>query len=180
MRRQGEQQRSRRHTGLCGLAAVTLSALVVAAPAGAEQLYRWGTDVGAEPHITPSLITGVSGISAVSAGGGGIYALTSGGPLGWGDNNYDQLLYGYPGPENCVNYCSRTPHAIGELAGVTQVSAGGDHGLALLEDGKVFAWGQDEKGQLGQGTLTGPETCSPPMGGVEPVQHQGVGSLRPG
>ncbi len=45
------------------------------------------------------------------------------------------------------------------LEGVTAISAGDAHSLALLSDGTVVAWGENELGQLGDGTYTGPGTC---------------------
>ena len=38
------------------------------------------------------------------------------------------------------------------LADVQAVSAGSDHSMALTRDGKVFAWGRNFDGQLGDGT----------------------------
>ena len=37
---------------------------------------------------------------------------------------------------------------------VTAIAAGGSHGLALLSDGTVWAWGSNSGGQLGDGTTT--------------------------
>lgn len=36
----------------------------------------------------------------------------------------------------------------------TQVAAGGFHSLALANDGKIYAWGSNDYGQLGDGTIT--------------------------
>jgi alpha-tubulin suppressor-like RCC1 family protein len=43
---------------------------------------------------------------------------------------------------------------VGLLTGVLAVSAGYEHSLALLSNGTVAAWGDDEWGQLGNGTTT--------------------------
>ena len=39
-----------------------------------------------------------------------------------------------------------------ELEGIVSISSGMYHGLALKEDGTVWAWGRNSSGQLGDGT----------------------------
>jgi alpha-tubulin suppressor-like RCC1 family protein len=74
----------------------------------------------------------------------------------WGLNKTGQLGDGTnTGPEKCGTNqfaCSTTPVAVSELSGITAVSAGSSHSLALLENGTVMAWGSNESGQLGDGT----------------------------
>jgi len=55
-----------------------------------------------------------------------------------------------------VGECPLGPY----LNGVSAVSAGYAHGLALLSSGAVMAWGENEAGQLGDGTHTGPVACA--------------------
>lgn len=77
--------------------------------------------------------------------------------LGWGANQVGQL-----GDGTTAN--SGTPVRVdglggnGSLGGVTAVAAGGDHTLALLSNGTVVAWGANNAGQLGDGTLGGDST----------------------
>src|SRR6185312_8182251 len=49
-----------------------------------------------------------------------------------------------------------TPVQVKNLTGVTMVSAGADHSMALKSDGTVWAWGQNNDGQLGDGRLHSP------------------------
>jgi alpha-tubulin suppressor-like RCC1 family protein len=68
--------------------------------------------------------------------------------LASGHNGFGQLGTG--------NYTSSdVPVAVQGLTEVTAISAGNDHGLALLKSGKVMAWGANSSGQLGNGTTTG-------------------------
>jgi len=46
---------------------------------------------------------------------------------------------------------SGVPVAVKELGEVTEIAAGGQHGLALLKNGTVVAWGSNSFGQLGNG-----------------------------
>jgi alpha-tubulin suppressor-like RCC1 family protein len=41
-----------------------------------------------------------------------------------------------------------------EIGGIEAIAAGGVHGLALKDDGTVWGWGANERGQLGNGTYT--------------------------
>ena len=67
---------------------------------------------------------------------------TSYGAAAWGENSAGQL-------GNGTTTSSTTPVAVKELAGVTAVSAGGEHGLALLSNGTVMAWGENREGSSG-------------------------------
>jgi len=49
------------------------------------------------------------------------------------------------------------------LSGVTAIAAGGNHSLALKDDGTVWAWGYNGQGQLGSGIGTGEMEYPNPM-----------------
>ncbi len=87
---------------------------------------------------------------AVSVGNAFTVALNAQGTIfAWGDNTLGQL------GEGCLGAYSATPVQI-SVSGVTfqAVSAGFDHALALSADGKVYAWGNNENGQLGNDNYT--------------------------
>jgi large repetitive protein len=69
-------------------------------------------------------------------------------PWAWGDNQFGQLGDGTTASASLpVRVTTRTG-----LAGVTALAAGAEHSLALAEDGTVWAWGNNDHGQLGNGT----------------------------
>ena len=106
-------------------------------------------EIGSRPcSATPVMVSGLSGVSAVAAGGDHSLALLSNGTvMAWGANGSGQLGDGTT--EN-----SDVPVAVSNLSGVTAIAAGSGHSLALLSDGTVVAWGANEWGQLGDGTTT--------------------------
>ena len=66
----------------------------------------------------------------------------------WGDNGLGQL-----GNGSSMNY-SRVPAEVSGLTGVTAVASCDSCTYALRSDGTVWAWGADDVGQLGNGSLT--------------------------
>eukprot|EP00817_Percolomonadidae_sp_ATCC50343_P000179 CAMPEP_0117418304 /NCGR_PEP_ID=MMETSP0758-20121206/111_1 /TAXON_ID=63605 /ORGANISM="Percolomonas cosmopolitus, Strain AE-1 (ATCC 50343)" /LENGTH=1041 /DNA_ID=CAMNT_0005198725 /DNA_START=476 /DNA_END=3602 /DNA_ORIENTATION=- len=63
----------------------------------------------------------------------------------WGFGNYGQLGDGRVGA-NAITY---TPKQIHSLQNVRKVVCGFNHTIALTQDNKVFAWGNNTKGRLG-------------------------------
>jgi alpha-tubulin suppressor-like RCC1 family protein len=100
-----------------------------------------GTTVGS---ATPVQVKGLSSVKAISAGGFDALALLANGTvMAWGANDVGQL--GHPGAPNH----STVPVLVTHLSGVTAISAGLSHNLALLRNGSVLAWGDDVDGELG-------------------------------
>ena len=66
--------------------------------------------------------------------------------VAWGYNGFGALGAGGP--------ADMEPATPAGLTGVTQVSAGTYHSLALKTDGTVWSWGYNGVGQLGDGTVT--------------------------
>jgi alpha-tubulin suppressor-like RCC1 family protein len=100
-------------------------------------------------------------------------AQASFGAAAWGANLTRQL------GDGSISASSSTPVPVSELAGVTAISAGGYHSLALLADGTVRAWGNDEYGQLGDGATSSsgvPVTVSG-LSGVTAIAAGGHHSL---
>src|SRR5262249_46538001 len=72
----------------------------------------------------------------------------------WGENNYGQLGLGDNTPRGSMpdQMGAQLPLVnLGTGKTVTALSAGYEHTCALLNDGKVKCWGENDHGQLGLG-----------------------------
>lgn len=92
----------------------------------------------------PCAMAGLQGVTAL-AGGAGYFAVVrnDGTVWGWGDN------YGGGTIGNGVTETSGTPAPVPGLSGMSAVSVGYGHALALKNDGTVWGWGYNIVGQLG-------------------------------
>jgi alpha-tubulin suppressor-like RCC1 family protein len=91
-----------------------------------------------------------SGVAAIAAGWDHSCAVTAaGGALCWGGNHVAQL-----GDGTNRNFRYWPAWVSGLSSGVRSISAGGWHTCALTTAGGVKCWGDNGKGQLGDGTIT--------------------------
>ncbi len=101
----------------------------------------------------PVTVTGLSDVVAIAAGGGQSLALLANGTvMAWGENSFGMLGDGKFGKKYAY---SDVPVAVQGLSGVTAVAAGGEDGLALLENGTLMAWGNNNAGELGSTASAG-------------------------
>ena len=170
-------------------ASITFSLII---EAGEEQtitlksdgtLRTWGDNeygqLGDGTTVDSSVPVSVSFIADVKFIGGGRYhntALKSDGTAWtWGRNNGGQLGDGTSGAgtnkNTPVQVCDtgQTAGCTQFLSGVVAISGGNVHSLALKSDGTVWAWGKNDKGQLGDEQSCGANLCS------TPVQVKGFG-----
>ncbi|SEU37223.1 Alpha-tubulin suppressor [Myxococcus fulvus] len=97
----------------------------------------------------PTRVSGLSGIQAVSANGNFSLALGQDGRVwAWGQNASGQVGKG------AVSTAEPTPRQVNNLPTIRAIAAGHNHALALDADGKVWAWGKNDFGQLGTGSTT--------------------------
>ncbi len=123
-----------------------------------------GRTTEAENERTPGAIPSLENIVSIDAGFGAIScALTANGTiLTWGQNLYGELGQGVTCPNIC-NTATAGPVLGGEtgteiLENVVAISVGQMHVYALLTSGEVVAWGNNDYGQLGDGTTTSHNT----------------------
>jgi alpha-tubulin suppressor-like RCC1 family protein len=106
----------------------------------------------AEPtqcSTSPVPVSGLSEVTAIAAGQNYSLALLKNGTvMAWGSNGMGELGGGNS------SWADDVPAPVTGLHGVTAIAAGGDTSLAILSDGTVMAWGANEFGQLGDGSLT--------------------------
>ncbi len=101
---------------------------------------------GTAPAKTPVPIAVDAGVRGLSMGSNHMCALLEqGGVSCWGSNGYGQLGDG-------TETDSPTPKTLASLtSGVRALACGGSHTCALLEDGRLFCWGANFYGELGNG-----------------------------
>jgi alpha-tubulin suppressor-like RCC1 family protein len=114
-------------------------------------------------HLTPERVTGIGTSYIAGIGAGQRFSVvlgTDGSVWAWGADDSGQL-----GSTPAGNPVTRPVQTIGMNSGITQLSAGQDHVLALRSNGTVLAWGGNSNGQLGNGGTAG---------GTGPVQVSGL------
>ncbi len=117
----------------------------------------------ATPTPTPVALAGAGGsIAQLAAGAGFSLALTSTGQLyAFGENQYGQLGNA---AGNGGEGADPTPTLVQLPAGsgpVVQVAAGAEHSLVLTASGRLYAFGDNRYGQLGNSTNAGIDAANP-------------------
>ncbi len=122
---------------------------------------------------SPTDVSGLaSGISNASAGGEHTCALTaSGGLKCWGHNNFAQL------GDGTITDRTTPADVSGLTTGASAVTAGKYHTCALTAAGGVKCWGDNQSGQLGDGTTTYRPTPVNVSGLTSGISSVGAGDL---
>jgi alpha-tubulin suppressor-like RCC1 family protein len=100
---------------------------------------------------SPQQVTDLSNVKAVTTGQHHSLALMNNGVVySWGANEYDTAsMYGLRTSTN-----QHIPMDIYISSKIKAVAAGVYSSFAINEEGQVYAWGLNDKGQLGEGTYT--------------------------
>ena len=125
-----------------------------------------GTTTAGSPNPTPVAVVGLTGAVAISGGGYHTCARFPDGTLQcWGLNDGDPNTGARGGGQlgnPATGDLSPTPVPVTGITTATAVTAGGFHTCALLQNGTVQCWGQNDQGQLGNGTTDpAPPTVAP-------------------
>ena len=116
----------------------------------------WGTNPQGQlgdgttvAHPSPMPVPGLGDVVQIDGGREHVVALRSNGQVvAWGDNANGQIGDG-------TTTDRHAPTAVvGLPSDVVSVATGHYHSLAVTSDGRVFAWGMNSLGQLGDGTTT--------------------------
>lgn len=98
----------------------------------------------------PMVVPGISGVKQITAGDAHTVVLLNNGTIKtWGLNMFGQLGLGIN-----LNFIA-VPMTVPGLSGVSQIAAGSEYTLALMNNGTVRAWGDNSTGQLGWGINVG-------------------------
>ena len=163
-------------TGLPAIASLGVGGVVTCGVDGSGVAYCWGSNRSGEVGsgvatlnvlLTPTLVSG--GLHFKSIQPGRINSIiqstcaiaTDGSPYCWGLDDKTQL--GAAAPSSCptlasvpptAQLCAPAPIVVSGLGAVTALVPGIDHACAITTSKQVMCWGNNAKGQLGDGTLT--------------------------
>ena len=162
-------------SGLTGVVSVSGGQGHCAALTSQGRVYTWGYNINGQlgngsynDNTQATMIAGLTDISSIAVGYNQTMALSATGTLYiWGYNGYGQLGSG--------NYNNRpSPAALAMPSGVTvsAVSARGFHTMVIGSDQKLYSFGRNDYGQLGNGSTTQTNTVAAINlpAGVSPVQ----------
>lgn len=123
---------------------------LAASLAGAGMALGCAIGLGVAPATSASAATATPSAAIAMANTG--FAVQNGVLYGWGDNSDGEL-----GDGTTTSQPTPVPVAQGAIpdgVSIVQIAAATDHTLALGSDGKVYAWGTNNAGQLGDDTTT--------------------------
>lgn len=133
-----------------------------------------GTVTPATPVASPAQVPNLTGIVFIAAGLRFNLAVRSDGTVwAWGSNQWGQQGNGATSLTPVA-----TPAAVAALSEIVSVAAGRSHAFALKSNGTVWAWGQNQCGQIGNGVASGtPVTTPAPLAALTDIAAVGAGDF---
>lgn len=132
-----------------------------------------GTDRGPTyVRLQPTAMEGLDRVIGIAAFVNGGAALRDDGTVWmWGEDRQGLLATGVLTRSGEMGKPQYAPRRVAGLEGVTQITGGSNHVLALKSDGTVWAWGANKYAQLGTGDTDGRAvpTKVPSLSGVTRV-----------
>lgn len=106
-------------------------------------------DGGSVNQLSPISVTGLADATATGMGWFHTCTVKSGGSVVcWGRNDLYEL------GDTSIGFVSRTPVVVPSLIGVMKLASGLYHNCAARTDGSVVCWGQNDFGELGNGSTS--------------------------
>lgn len=120
---------------------------------------------------TPVQVTAVGTVLSVSAAQSHACAVKTDGTVWcWGVNGQGELGDGTLTGQTCGGlFCKPTPVQVVNLTSVADVASGYVHSCARKIDGTVWCWGDNNDGQLGDGTSGSPDHPTPVQASIANV-----------
>ncbi len=146
-----------------------------------DTVWAWGNNSSGQlgngtttASSTPVQVTGLTGVTDISAGDAHSVAVKGDRTVhAWGSNFSGQLGDGTT-TDRSSPVQVKGVGGIGVLEGVSKVAAGAYHTLALSSERRVYAWGGNDGGQLGNGTII--DSSNPVVAGITDVKKISAGS----
>ena len=180
----------------CRAVAVSLSATHACAVDGTGRLWCWGrndyrqiADTTRSVYPSPQEVSSDDWSAVLSVAAGShftcVLAVDSSGARGvwcWGscDSGRIAVTGGVCGTGYMSGNTQPTPTRVGLPIGgsvdVTQVVAGANFACALTSTGKVYCWGKNDNGQIGQGDSVGFSSSPQEVSGLSGVDELAAGS----
>ncbi|RTL36851.1 MAG: hypothetical protein EKK53_22375 [Burkholderiales bacterium] len=145
-------------------------------------VYQWGLQIGTDcaPCVIPTsgtpsrvdLPAGTKAVAISTAGNGHVMVLADNGRVyAWGGNVYGQL-----GDGTVVSRTAPVQVSIPNDSLVREIAGGGHFSAAITVDGKLYTWGYNQYGQLGDGLRLTPVPQSITVQGPGTLQVGGAGA----
>ncbi len=130
-------------------------------------VWTWGANADGQlgqgdlvQRAVPTQLAGLTDVVYASVGYSHVLALrASGEVIAWGRNAAGQV--GVVGDGTTADKQPAPVVVAGLPTDIVEIVAGSEHSLALTADGRVFAWGRNQYGNLGQGSFDGERHPAP-------------------